>query len=47
MIEEIKPAHLDYELAFTYTVWNMFMSKNSIWNDFSNKTWVDLMRYEG
>ena len=47
MIEEIKPAHLDYELAFTYTVWNMVMSKKSIWNDFSNKTWVDLMSYEG
>ena len=47
MIEEIKPAHLNYELAFTYTVWNMIMSKKSIWNDFSNKTWVDLMSYEG
>ena len=47
MIEEIKPAHLNYELAFTYTVWNMIMSKKAIWNDFSNKTWVDLMSYEG
>ena len=47
MIEEIKPAHLNYELAFTYTVWNMIMSKKSIWSDFSNKTWVDLMSYEG
>ena len=45
MIEEIKPAHLNYELAFTYTVWNMIMSKKSIWNDFSNKTWVELMTY--
>ena len=47
MIEEIKPAHLNYELAFTYTVWDMIMSKKAIWNDFSNETWVDLMSYEG
>jgi hypothetical protein len=47
MIEEIKPAHLNYELAFTYTVWSMVMTKNNIWNDFNNKTWVDLMSYEG
>ena len=45
MIEEIKPAHLNYELAFTYTVWDMIISKNNIWNDFSNKTWVGLMSY--
>lgn len=47
MIEEIKPAHLNYELAFTYTVWNMVMAKSNIWNDFNNKTWVELMAYEG
>ena len=47
MIEEIKPAHLNYELAFTYTVWSMVMAKNNIWNDFNNKTWVELMAYEG
>lgn len=47
MIEEIKPAHLNYELAFTYTVWNMIMSNSNIWNDFSNKTWLELMSYEG
>ena len=45
MIEEIKPAHLNYELAFTYTVWSMVMAKSSIWNDFNNKTWVELMSY--
>ena len=47
MIEEIKPAHLNYELAFTYTVWSMVMAKSNIWNDFNNKTWVELMVYEG
>jgi hypothetical protein len=47
MIEEIKPAHLNYELAFTYTVWNMIISKKAIWNDLNKETWVDLMSYEG
>ena len=47
MIEEIKPAHLNYELAFTYTVWSMVMAKSNTWNDFNNKTWVELMTYEG
>ena len=47
MIEEIKPAHLNYELAFTYTVWNMVMAADNTWNDFNNKTWVELMTYEG
>ena len=45
MIEEIKPAHLNYELAFTYTVWDMIISKNNVWNDFNSQTWVDLMSY--
>ena len=45
MIEEIKPAHLNYELAFTYTVWSMVMAATNTWDDFSNKTWVDLMDY--
>jgi hypothetical protein len=47
MIEEIKPAHLNYELAFTYTVWSMVMAADNTWNDFNNKTWVELMTYEG
>ena len=47
MIEEIKPAHLNYELAFTYTVWDMIMSKSNTWSNFNNKTWAELMTYEG
>ena len=47
MIEEIKPAHLNYELAFTYTVWSMVMATDNTWNDFSSKTGVELMTYEG
>ena len=45
MIEEIKPAHLSYDFAFTYTVWEFIMSNSNLWNDFNNKTWVDLMSY--
>ena len=45
MIEEIKPAHLNYELAFTYTVWDMIVSKSNTWSNFNNKTWVELMTY--
>ena len=47
MLEEIKPAHLNYELEFTYNIWDMIMSKNSKWNEVSNKTWLELMSYEG
>ena len=45
MIEDIKPAHLNYELAFTYTVWDMIISKSNLWNDLSNQTWINLMSY--
>lgn len=45
MIEEIKPAHLNYELAFTYTVWNMIIDKKLIWNDVNSSTWLELMSY--
>jgi hypothetical protein len=45
MIEEIKPAHLNYELAFTYTVWSMVMDKSLIWNNINNETWLELMGY--
>ena len=47
MLEEIKPAHLNYELEFTYNTWDMIMSKNPKWNEVSNKTWLELMSYEG
>lgn len=47
MLEEIKPAHLNYELAFTYSIWSMIMSSPIIWNSLRGKTWVELMSYEG
>ena len=45
VIEEIKPAHLNYELAYTYTIWGMLMDKKLIWNDVSSYTWKELKIY--
>ena len=45
MIEEIKPAHLNYELAFTYVVWDI--AKRFSWESISHKTWTQLKTYEG
>jgi len=36
-IEEIKPAHLNYEYQYTYNVWNLLTSK--VWNDLAHYTW--------
>jgi hypothetical protein len=36
-IEEIKPAHLNYEYQYTYNVWNFLISK--VWNDLKPYTW--------
>lgn len=44
MIEEIKPAHLNYELAFTYVVWDI--AKGLSWESIAHKTWTQLKTYE-
>ena len=44
MIEEIKPAHLNYELAFTYLAWKM--AKSFSWESIANKTWSQVKAYE-
>jgi len=36
-IEEIKPAHLNYEYQYTYNLWNFLTSK--VWNDLAHYTW--------
>ncbi|NNG67353.1 putative phage tail protein [Caldanaerobacter subterraneus] len=36
-IEEIKPAHLNYEYQYTYNVWSFLTSK--VWNDLTPYTW--------
>lgn len=46
MLEEIKPAHLSYELAFTYTVWDFVMQNKPIWSNLNSETWDSLKLYE-
>ena len=46
MLEEIKPAHLAYNLEFTYTVWDFLKEKNLTWASASNKTWDELKVYD-
>jgi len=41
VIEEIKPAHLAVEFAFTYTQWEELTSKT--WGDLKNFTWDEVM----
>ena len=45
MIEEIKPAHLSYELAFTYTTWGMIKEQSLLWDDVKTKTWNEIKIY--
>lgn len=43
ILEEIKPAHLAYEFAYTYTYWATL--KTITWNTASTKTWEGLRTY--
>ena len=45
MLEDIKPAHLGYEIDYSYTVWNFIEGKNDKWNDLNNKTWDTIKTY--
>lgn len=45
MLEEIKPAHLAYSFAYTYTTWDNLLSLH--WSDAGTKTWNELRTYEG
>lgn len=44
-IEDIKPAHLGYSFAYTYTTWD-FIKNNLNWNEAKVKTWSELKTYE-
>lgn len=44
-IEDIKPAHLGYSFAYTYTTWD-FIKNNLTWNKANIKTWNELKTYE-
>jgi hypothetical protein len=41
VIEEIKPAHLAVEYAFTYTQWGEL--KQTTWDNLNNFTWGEVM----
>lgn len=47
MLETIKPAHLVYELQYTYTVWDFIMQDSPSWESLNTKTWNDLKVYDG
>lgn len=47
MLEDIKPAHLGYDLKYTYTVWNFLKDKNLTWNQAKSNTWDNLKIYNG
>lgn len=44
ILDEIKPAHLAYEFAYTYTFWDSL--KILTWNSAHGKTWNELRVYE-
>ncbi|MFR0018673.1 MAG: YmfQ family protein [Paraclostridium sp.] len=46
MLEEIKPAHLAYNLEFTYTVWDFLKEKNLTWSSANKQTWDQLKVYD-
>lgn len=45
MMEDIKPAHLGYEIDYSYTVWNFIQGKNDTWNNVNNNTWDTIKTY--
>ncbi|MDU4726405.1 putative phage tail protein [Clostridium sp.] len=45
IIEDIKPAHLGYSFAYTYTTWDSIKSRLT-WEQASLKTWNELKTYE-
>ncbi|MBN1054556.1 DUF2313 domain-containing protein [Clostridium botulinum] len=46
MLEDIKPAHLSYNLKYTFTIWDFIKEKNIKWNDINHKLWNELKVYE-
>lgn len=46
MLEEIKPAHLQYILKYSYTTWNFIKNDNLTWNSVIINTWNELKVYK-
>lgn len=40
-IEDIIPAHMGFEIEYSYTTWDMIHAKNLNWSDTVNTTWTD------
>jgi hypothetical protein len=47
VIEEIRPAHLDFDFAYTYNTWDMVEAWGMTWDELEalNITWDQLLTY--
>lgn len=45
LLEQIKPAHLAYSLAYTYTTWSDLVAMT--WTAAAEQTWAELRTYQG
>lgn len=45
-IEDVKPAHLNYQFKYTYTTWQQIKDKVFTWNSTFDKTWDQIKVYE-
>ena len=46
MLDEIKPAHLNYSFEYSYNVWNFLKNNNLTWTGASAYTWNSIKVYE-
>jgi uncharacterized protein YmfQ (DUF2313 family) len=46
MLEDVKPAHLEYSFRYTYTVWNALKENSLTWNNSKIETWDEFKVYE-
>ena len=42
MLEQIKPAHLDYGFEYRYTIWDEITAGGYAWEEFKKMTWDDV-----
>lgn len=45
-IDDVKPAHLNYQFKYTYTIWQQIKDKVFTWNNTFDKTWDQIKVYE-
>lgn len=41
-IDEIKPAHLDYEIIIRYNTWDMLKDARLTWDEVAQRTWTEV-----